>query len=76
MKLHFWNALDPIKTSEYRDDVLKYCQVKYAPFNKDGNGNMGYLYDIDPKLASVFLKASANKNADLGNLNYIQWLIG
>lgn len=66
---------NPIKTSDYRDDIIEYCRVKYAPFDKDGNGNMGYLYDIDPHLASIFLQAAAEKNEELKNLDYIQFLL-
>ena len=66
----------PIKTSGYKEDILQFCQVKYAPFDKDGNGNMGYLFDIAPGLASVFLKASAKTNKVVSDLDYIQWLIG
>ena len=65
----------PIKTAIYKDDILQYCQVKYAPFDKDGNGNMGYLYDIAPGLASVFLKAASDENKVIEELDYIQWLL-
>ena len=34
-----------------------------------------YLYDIDPKLVSVFLKAVIKDNKDIMDLDYIQWLI-
>ena len=65
----------PIKTAVYKEDILKYCQVKYAPFDKDGNGNMGYLYDIAADLAKVFLQASAKANKEVADLDYIQWLL-
>ena len=66
---------NPILTSDYRDDIIRYCNVKYAPFDKDGNGNRGYLYDIDPKLASVFLKGAGKSNEEIGELSYIKWLL-
>ena len=66
---------NPIRTSDYRDDILKYCNVKYAPFDKNGNGNMGYLYQLDSKLASIFLQASADQNPELNDLDYISWLL-
>ncbi len=47
----------------------------YTPFDKDGNGNMGYLYDIDPRLASIFLQAAAEKNENVKDLDYIQFLL-
>lgn len=66
----------PIKTSVYKGAILQFCQVKYAPFDKDENGNMGYLFDIAPGLASTFLKATAKSNKVVADLDYIQWLIG
>lgn len=65
----------PILTSDFRDDIIRYCSVKYAPFDKNGNGNRGYLYDIDMNLASVFIKAAAENNPELNNLEYIHWLL-
>lgn len=52
----------PIKTVNYKEDILKYCRVKYAPFDKDGNGNMGYLFEVDPRLAMVFLEGAEAAN--------------
>lgn len=66
---------NPIPTSDYKDEIIRYCNVKYAPFDKNGNGNRGYLYDIDPKLVSVFLKAVIKDNKEIKDLDYIQWLI-
>jgi hypothetical protein len=61
----------PIKTSDYTEEILRHCAVKYAPFDKDGNGNTGYLYEIDRDLARVFVRASAEKNPELLEIDYI-----
>lgn len=66
---------NPIITSDYKDEIVRYCNVKYAPFDKNGNGNRGYLYDVDPKLASVFLKGAVKNNEEISSLDYIQWLL-
>ncbi len=66
---------NPILTADYRDEIIQYCNVMYAPFDKRGNGNRGYLYDLDPKLASVFLRATAKNNKEIAELDYIQWLL-
>ena len=66
---------NPIKTSDFKNDISTYCNVKYAPFDKDGNGNMGYLYMIDSRLASIFLQASVAQNPGLKNLSNINWLL-
>ncbi len=56
---------NPIKTSNHTEDILKYCNVKYAPFDKTGNGNMGYLFEINNDLARIFVLATLRANPDL-----------
>lgn len=65
----------PIKTSTLAKDIIRYCGVKYAPFDRDGNGNMGYLFEINRDLAKIFINASLKANPNLGNLPYIQDLL-
>ena len=65
----------PIKHGDYKDTILKYCGVKYAPFDKDGNGNMGYLFDLAPELARFFLEKSMANNPDLRSVDYLQPLV-
>lgn len=36
----------PLKHGIYKEKILEYCNVQYAPFDKDGNGNMGYLFEL------------------------------
>lgn len=65
----------PIKTALFTDDILRLCNVKYAPFDKDGNGNMGYLYEINRELARIFLRAAATYHVELGKVDYISELL-
>lgn len=53
---------NPIKTEDFKDHILEYCNVKYAPFNKEGTGNMGYLFDIDSRLSNIFMEAIIRAN--------------
>ncbi len=66
---------NPVCTSDFKDEIIRYCNVKYSPFDKNANGNRGYLYDIDNKLVSVFLKETVKNNKDIKELDYIQWLL-
>ena len=66
---------NPIKTLEFKDDIIRLCQVKYAPFDKDGNGNMGYLFDINRELAKIFIRASVEQNKYLADIDYISELL-
>lgn len=65
----------PIKTADFKEDILKYCNVKYAPFDKTGNGNMGYLFEINRHLAQLFIEKSIKQNDYLLNLDYVQELL-
>lgn len=64
-----------IRTADYVDDILRLCNVKYAPFDKDGNGNMGYLYEINRELARIFLRGIVKANPQLANVDYISKLL-
>lgn len=64
-----------IKTSDFVDDIVRLCNVKYAPFDRNGSGNMGYLFEIDRDLARIFLRASADFNPSLKEVDYIKELL-
>lgn len=66
---------NPIKTSNYREDILRICNVKYAPFDKDGNGNMGYLYELNRELAQIFMRAIVKANKSLADVGCIVELL-
>lgn len=65
----------PIKTADFVNDILRLCNVKYAPFNKDGGGNMGYLFELNRELARIFLQASVKSNSYLEDVDYIRELL-
>ena len=62
----------PIKTSDFLSDILRYCKAKYSPFDKAGNGNMGYLYELNRELARIFLSAAIRENPELSDIDYIR----
>ena len=66
---------NPVKTSDFNYEILKYCKAKYSPFDKDGNGNMGYLFEINRELARVFLQAAVRSNPYLSDLDYVKDLL-
>ncbi len=65
----------PLKHGAYKDIILQYCNVKYAPFDKSGNGNMGYLFDLNPLLAGFFVKEIAKHNMEVIYLDYLKFLL-
>ena len=62
----------PIKTSDFLSDILRYSKAKYSPFDKAGNGNMGYLYELNRGLARIFLSAAIRENPELSDIDYIR----
>ncbi len=65
----------PLKHGDYKEEILKYCDVKYAPFDKDGNGNTGYLYDLNIDLASFFIKKIAEDNPEVLDMEFLRYLV-
>lgn len=61
----------PIKTSDFHDDIKRLCKTKYSPFDKDGNGNMGYLYELNHELAKIFISATVKQNKQLAAVDFI-----
>lgn len=49
--------------------------MKYSPFDKDGNGNMGYLFELNRELARIFVRATVKQNHYLESINYIKELL-
>lgn len=52
----------PIKTADFVSDIVRLCNTMYSPFNKNGTGNMGYLYELNRELAKIFLNAAVIAN--------------
>lgn len=66
---------NPIKTATFVNDIIRLCQVKYSPFDKYGNGNMGYLFEINRELAKIFVAETVRKNQYLAAIEYIDELL-
>lgn len=66
---------NPLKHGAYKETILQYCNVKYAPFDRDGNGNMGYLFDINQELAGIFVREIAKNNPEIIDLDYLRFLL-
>lgn len=61
----------PIRTLDYKDIIIKLSGAKYSPFNIEGKGNMGYLYEINRELARIFIKESIKGNKYLLDYDFI-----
>ena len=57
-----------ISTPEFLNEILTTCNnIKYQPFDKNGSGRQGYLFDLNDKLAGIFARALVQKNPELLN---------
>ncbi|MDD9786678.1 HNH endonuclease [Priestia megaterium] len=52
----------PITYKNYMEDILKLQDNKYAPFNKSGRGNTGYLFRVSKELANFFFEIIEGTN--------------
>ena len=73
--LKYYVFQNPIKTSDYIPEILEYCRVKYSPFDRDGSGNMGYLYELNRELAKVFLREAVKVNPGIGEVDVVHELL-
>jgi hypothetical protein len=65
----------PLKYRAYKDIILHYCNVKYSPFDKNGDGNLGYLFYLNKNLAAFFLKEIVKNNSDIKDLDFVKFLL-
>lgn len=64
---------DPLVTDKYRKEIVRYCsKLKYQPFNKNGDGNEGYLFDICREVATFFILDIAKYNSGIETLPFVK----
>ena len=62
-----------VPTKTFLEDIKRLAAPrKYSPFNSNGTGNTGYLYDLDPVLAQIFIRGLANANPQLIKIEFIK----
>ena len=47
----------PIRVADFIGDIIKYRKSLYSAFNSSGGANRGYLFELEPEIASIFEKA-------------------
>lgn len=61
----YFDINNPIITSDYIDDILRLQPSKYAPFNKSGRGNVGYLFQINKQLTDFIIGKLESLNKEI-----------
>lgn len=72
---HYVLLKSPVKTASYKTEIIELVGSKYEPFDKDGNDNPGYLYELSPQLAKVFIDGLLRSNPSLSNAAFIKDLL-
>ncbi len=62
VKVHYNVLENPVNIDENIDKILSLSPSKYSPFNSEGRGNQGYLFEIGEKLGDYLLKLASENN--------------
>lgn len=57
----YHTLVNPLKYKDYMDDILALQPDKYAPFHKNGGGNVGYLFEIGSELGQFLLSLAQSQ---------------
>lgn len=69
-------VIHPVSTKYYREKNKEYCRDEdYPPFNKNGTGNQGYLYNFPKRLVGLYLTVLVKKNAKLAEVPFVKSLL-
>lgn len=69
-------VLHPVSTKIYIHKNKEYCRdEKNPPFNKNGTGNQGYLFNCPKRLAALYLIVLVNKNPELKQVPFIESML-
>lgn len=55
VKVEYNTLENPLNIDDNIEQILKLCPSKYSPFNKQGRGNEGYLFEISDELGHYLL---------------------
>lgn len=59
---------NPLVTTNYIKEIIDCCsKYKYQPFDKNGKGRQGYLFDLNDQLAGIFSRDICKNNPELLN---------
>lgn len=60
--LIFSELKTPIALKTIRDDIMPMMQYKYAPLDRNGGGNQGYMFSITDNIGNYLLSIIESKN--------------
>ncbi|WP_162463100.1 HNH endonuclease [Paenibacillus psychroresistens] len=64
VKADYIRVNNPIRYIDYKDDISKLQAQIHAPFNINGGGNQGYLYEISEQFADFLLGLIGHSRPD------------
>ena len=67
---------NPLSHGNYKPEIKRICAgLMYAPFDKNGDGNQGYLYEIPYELSQIFLKQIIIDNPGIASNASVQAIL-
>lgn len=67
LKCTYYDIKNPIIISDYKNEILDLQPNKYAPFDKNGKCNQGYLFEINKELFEFILDKLVVNNLEFVN---------
>ena len=61
-----------LKLSQFKEDIMKYGREELSAFNINGNVKQGYLFELNPALADIFLQKMIEQNSEIAELSYVK----
>lgn len=61
----YYDLKVPLVYKEHMDEILNLQGERYAPFNKIGRGNTGYLFKVTPQLAEYLFSLIGIQNGEV-----------
>ena len=72
LKFSYTEMKHVMRLAPFKDDILKYGREDLSAFNINGNVKQGYLFELNPVLANIFLKKMIAQSPELEKLPYIE----
>ena len=68
LRCEYFELKSVLSISKFREEVLKHGREDLSAFNVNGNVKQGYLFELNPVLAAIFIDKAMNQNPKLETL--------
>ena len=78
VKTEYYLIGEPICTAQFIDEIIRLqgdTKGKGYPFNKNGTGNQGYLFNLKKNLAKFFLQEMIKRDPSMAEKSYVKAML-